>query len=79
MTLYATDSCCGFTFGDTNFKFVLGVTHIFSVFRYQHFGISNAKLWRWESNPTPVPNSNGFAPQWNIGLRIDNSGWSPFE
>ena len=50
-------------------KFALGVTQISSVFRYQHFGIGNAKLWRWGSKPTPVPNANGFASQWNIGLR----------
>ena len=27
-------------------KFALGVTQIFSVFRYQHVGIGNTKLWR---------------------------------
>ena len=41
----------------------------FSVFRYQHVGIGNAKLWRWGSKPTPGPNSNGFALQWNIDFR----------
>ena len=35
----------------------------------QHVGIGNAKLWRWGSKPTPVPNANGFASQWNIGLK----------
>ena len=40
-----------------------------SFFRYQHVGIGNAKLWRWGSEPTPGPNANGFASQWNIGLR----------
>ena len=33
--------------------------------RYQHVGIGNAKVW-----PLPVPNANGFASQWNIGLRL---------
>ena len=51
-------------------KFGLGLTQIFSGFRYQHVGIGNAKLWRWGSKPTPVPNANGFASQWNIGLRL---------
>ena len=41
-----------------------------SVFRYQHVGIPNAKLWRWGSKQTPGPNANGFAPQWNIGLYL---------
>ena len=51
-------------------KFALGLTQVFCVFRYQHVGIGNAKLWRWGSKPTPVPNANGFASQWNIGLNI---------
>ena len=37
---------------------------------YQHVGISKAKLWRWGSKPTPGPNANVFASQWNIGLRL---------
>ena len=41
----------------------------FSVFRYQHVGIPNAKLWHWGSKPMRGPNANGFASQWNIGLR----------
>ena len=44
--------------------------NFFSVFRYQHVGTGNAKLWRWGSKPTPIPNANGFASQWNIGLRL---------
>ena len=43
---------------------------IFSVFKYQHVGIGDAKLWCWGSKPTPVPNANGFASQWNIGLGL---------
>ena len=41
----------------------------FSVFRYQHVGIGNAKSSRWGSNPKPGPNASGFASQWNIGFR----------
>ena len=33
------------------------------------FALGNANVWRWGSKPTPVPNANGFASQWNIGLR----------
>ena len=35
----------------------------FNVFRYQHVGIDNAKLWHWES--IRGPKLNGFAP-WKI-------------
>ena len=42
----------------------------FSVFRYQHVGIPNAKLWHWGSKPTRGPNANGFASQWNVGLTL---------
>ena len=34
----------------------------FSIFRYQHVGTPNAKLWCWESKPMGGPNMNGFAP-----------------
>ena len=27
-------------------------------------------MWGWGSKPTPVPNANGFASQWNIGLKV---------
>ena len=48
----------------------LGVTHI--LFLNTNMLIPpNAKLWRWGSKPTPGPNANGFASQWNICLR----GW----
>ena len=40
------------------------------VFRYQHVGTGNAKLWRWGSKTTPVPNANGFGSQWSIGLNL---------
>ena len=32
--------------------FALGGNANFNVFRYQHFGFPNAKLWRWGSKPT---------------------------
>ena len=49
-----------------------GVTQILGfgvVFRYQHVGIPNAKFWRWGSKPTPGPNANVFASQWNMNLK----------
>ena len=30
------------------------------------FALGDAKVWRWGFKPTPVPNANGFASQWNI-------------
>ena len=63
--LYSTDLRWGFALGDANFHLTQVIS---SVFRYQHVGIGNAKFWRWVSKPTPVPNTNGFASQWNIGL-----------
>ena len=50
------------------FRFGVGGKANFSVFRYQHVGIPNAKLWRWGSKPKRGPNANGFASQWNIGF-----------
>ena len=44
------------------------VTYILSVFRYQHVGKGTAKLWRLGSKPTPVPDANNFASQWNMGF-----------
>ena len=57
--------------GNSNFMFCVGGYTNLSVFRYQHVGIGNAKLWLWGSKPMPGPNANGFASQWNIGLRSD--------
>ena len=54
---------------NANFRFGVRGKANFCVFRYQHVGIPNAKLWCWGSKPTPGPNANGFASQWNIGLR----------
>ena len=34
------------------------------------FALGDAKVWHWGSKPTPVPNVNGFASQWNIGLSL---------
>ena len=45
---------------DTNFSVRVGGNANFSVFGYQHVGISNMKLWRWHW-PTQGPNANGFA------------------
>ena len=36
----------------------------FSVFRYQHVGIPNAKFSHW--------GVTGFASEWNIGLRMQD-------
>ena len=55
----------GFALGDANLKFAFRVMQISIAFRYQHVGIGNAKLF---GHPTPVPNANGFASQWNIGF-----------
>ena len=35
-----------------------------------YFALGDAKVWRWGSKPTPGPNANGFASQWNIGLSV---------
>ena len=52
--------------GNTNFSIRVGGNAQFTVFRYQHVGIPNAKLWCWGSKATQGPNANGFAWQWNI-------------
>ena len=31
-------------------------------------------MWCWGSKPKPGPNANGFASQWNIGLKLFFSG-----
>ena len=54
--------------GNTNFSVCIWGNTDFSVSRYQHVGIPNAKLWRWGSKPTQGPNANGFASQRNVGL-----------
>ena len=46
---------------NANLSVHIGGNANFSVFRYQHVGIPNAKLWRWESKPKRGHNSNGFA------------------
>ena len=54
--------------GNENFMFRVGGKGNFSIFRYQHVGISNAEMWLWGSQPTQGPDTNGFALQWNIGF-----------
>ena len=56
--------------GNANFSVRVVGNANFSVFRYQHVGIPNTKLWRWGSKLTQGPNANGFASQWNIGCRF---------
>ena len=56
--------------GNANFMSRVGSNANFSFFRYQHVGIPKAKLWSWGSKPTRGPNANGFASQWNIGLKV---------
>ena len=59
-----------FALGDNaNFSVRVRGNANFDVFRYQHVGISNVKLWRWGSKPTRGPNANGFASQWNMGFK----------
>ena len=55
--------------GNANYMFRVGGNANFSVFRYQHVGIGNAKSSRRGCYPTPDPNANGLALQWNIGFR----------
>ena len=64
--LYSTCSRWGFAWVNANFRVGVGGNANFSVFRYQHVGIGNAKSLRWGSNPTRGPNASGFASQWNI-------------
>ena len=52
-----------------DFIFCIGGNPNFNVYRYQHVGISNAKLWCWGSKPMPGPKANGFALQWSIRLK----------
>ena len=60
----------GVGFGDNaNFSIRVWGNANFSVFRYQHVGTPNAKMWCCGSKPTAGPNANGFASQWNIGVR----------
>ena len=55
---------------NANFSVCVGGNANFSVFGYQHVGSFNVKLWCRGSKPTRGPNANGFASQWNIGLRV---------
>ena len=62
----ASGFCIG---GNANFMFRVEGNANLRGFRDQYVGIPNAKLWRWGSKPTQGPNANGFASQWNIGLK----------
>ena len=56
--------------GNATFSVCVGSNTNFSIFRYQHVGIPNAKLWRLGSKSMPGPNVNGFVSQWNIGVKV---------
>ena len=56
--------------GNANFSIRVGDNTNLSVFRYQHVGIPNAKLWHWVSKSMRGPNANGFVSQWNIGFKV---------
>ena len=58
--------------GNANFKICLRAKANFSVFRYQHVGIPNAKF-HVGGPPTHGPNANVFALQWNIGFSVIRS------
>ena len=58
--------------GNANFSIRVGGNVNFGLFRYQHIGNPNAKLWRWGSKPTPGPDARYFASQWNIGFTDDS-------
>ena len=47
--------------GNANFGVRVGSNANFSVFRYQHVGIPNAKLWHMGSKPMQGSKANGFA------------------
>ena len=71
--LYSTDLRLGLASGiEQILSLASGGLANFRVFRYQHVGIGNARLGRWVSRPMPGPNTNGFASQWNIGLKIQD-------
>ena len=56
--------------GNANFRVGVGGNANFSIFRYQHVGIGNAKSSRWGTNPMQGPDASGSLPQWNIGLKL---------
>ena len=57
--LYSTCSHWGLALGVTQIlAFAFSGNAIICVFRYQHVGIPNAKLWHWGSKSTRGPNAN---------------------
>ena len=56
--------------GNANLMFCIVGNTSFSVFRYQHVSIPNAKFSCWGCYPMPDPNAKGLALRWNIGLRF---------
>ena len=62
--LYSTGLRLGFASGKTQ---LLGFAKDSNMLVY--FALGDAKVWRWGSKPTPGPNANNFASQWNIGVR----------
>ena len=44
--------------------------------KYQHVGISNAKIWRRGHCPTPTPDARYFASQWNIGFKRSRTSYT---
>ena len=71
--LYSTGLRLGFASGKTQILgFASGVFAFLDTNMLVSFALGIAKVWRWGSKPTPVPNANGFALQWNIGFRSMN-------
>ena len=65
--LYSTDSRWGFALGDAK-KFALPNAKDTNMLVY--FALGNAKVLSFALGNAKVPNTNGFASQWNIGLRL---------
>ena len=63
--------------GNATFMFCAGGNANCSIFKYQHVGIPNRKLWGWGSKPMRGPNANGFASQWNMGLTPHCADYRP--
>ena len=66
--LYSIGSRWGFAIGKRKFYVSRWGNANFSVFRYQHVGIPNAKFSHWGYCPMQTPNVRSFALQWNNRL-----------